>query len=238
MEEIINLLKKSSPIVIILVVIAYFFKFSVEKKIENAMSRVEEIAKTSLTVKQQIREEERTQLVELRVAIEKWSDFLLTGLIDYTMSVPSEMNTAPLHDEDKKLFLDVKIAVVKTSVYLRDKNLENQLMSMIIKIKKSYDPLINESLPPIIDIQAKLMPIDYKMKKFRESGFQDMKYALTQAESDENKKLQDMLTEQTKIFADKYVKLYPQIAVQMESLKEVINDYIYRPIREVAVDKE
>ncbi len=238
MREIIELFKKSSPILIILVIIAYFLKFSVEKKIEGVIGRVEEIAKTSLEIKKEIRGEERAQLVNLRVAIEKWEDFLLTGLFDYTMMPSPDAKVSALYKEDKKLFLDVKIAIVKTCIYLRDEELEKQLIGMVLNIRKSYYPLIFESLPTLIDIQTKLAPIEYKLNKFRESNFQDMTYAPTQKDREENLRLQTMMTEETKKFSEKYLQLQPDIAEQMKKLKEVINDYIYRPIHKAAIDKE
>jgi len=217
---------------------AYFLKFSIEKKIEAVIGRVEEIAKTSLEVKKEIRGEERTQLVDLRVAIEKWEDFLLTGLFDYTMMASPDAKVSALYEEDKKLFLDVKVAVVKASIYLRNEELEKRLIDMLLKIRKSYYPLIFESLPPLIDIQAKLAPIEYKLNKFRESNFQDMAYAPTQKDQEENQRLQTMMTEEIKKFSEKYLKLQPGIIEQMTKLKEITNSYIYRPIHQAAIDKE
>ena len=179
MNEIIELLKMSPPFILV-VVLAYFLKVYFEKLIEGLGGRIEEIGKTSLEIKRGIREEERDKFVGFRVAVEEWEYFLQTALADLTMVAPSEAKFTPLYEEDKKLFLAVKIAVVKVSIYLRDKELEKQLMAAVIKIRNSYYPLIYDALPRLIDIQTKLIPIENKLKQFNQNEKQDMLSAPTE----------------------------------------------------------
>lgn len=238
MQEIINILKKSSPAFIICVVILYFMKFYAEQRLGGLSGRIEEIAKTSLEIKKELRGEERSGLVDFRVAVEKWQDFLLTAPIDFTMMPPSEAKISSLYEKDKELFLDVKIAIIKASIYLRDEALEKQLMDTVLRIRRSYYPLINESLLPLIDIQSKLAPFEFKLKKFQESGFKDMTFAPTVKDAVEQAKLQAMMTQETSKFSEKYLQQYQKIAEQMDDLKEAINRYIYRPVEQAAVDKD
>ena len=134
MKDILEIIKETSPILIIIVVLAYFLRVFIEKRLEGLASRVDDIAKTSLDLKKDLRWEEGGELVAFRVAVEKWEYFLQTLLFDFSMVPPSKAKIAPLYEEDKKLFLDVRIAVVKASTYLRNQDLELQLMAAVEKI--------------------------------------------------------------------------------------------------------
>ena len=237
-QEILTLLRDSTPTLVFIAVLAYFLKVYLEKRLEGIAGRVEEIAKTSLEVKKDIRGEERGKLVALRVAVEKWEDFLQTVVFDFSMCDPAKAKIAPLYDKDKEIFLNVKIAIIEASTYLRNKELEQQLMSAIIKIRKTYYPIINETMPRLIDLQTNLIPIQNKLEKFNESGMCDMSFAPTQQDREDNLRLQTMMTSELKIFSQKILEQYPNIAKQMDELKESINNYIYRPIQHSEIDKE
>lgn len=226
MEEILGLLKNSSPYLVIAAVFAYFLKVFIEKKIEGVTGRVEEIARTSLEIKKDLREEERGELTAFRVAVEKWEDFLLTGLFDYSMLTGAEAKVSSLYARDKELFLAVKLAIVRVCVYLRDKELEDRLMSAVIKIRKTYYPLINESLPVLIDVQARLTP------------FQCNTAGMTEGDRQRNIELHEIMTGEIKKFSDNVLKRWPGIAEQMLELKEIINEYVYRPIKGTAINKD
>lgn len=66
----------------------------------------------------------------------------------------------------------------------------------------------------------------------------DMTFAPTEQDREENKKLQEALTEELQKFAGQLIEQYRIIAEQMHDLKELMNDYIYRPIKECDIDME
>ena len=238
MNEIINLLTETSPILIIVAVLAYFLKVYLGKRLEGLATRLNDIAKVSLDLKKEIRSEERGELVGFRVAVEKWEYFLQTELFDFTMVPPSEAKVSTFYERDRDLYLEVKIAIVKVCIYLRRQELEQQLMAAVEKIRKTYYPLIFGSLPRLIEIQAELLPLANKISRFEQSGFEDMAAGPTEKEREEHLRLQTMMTEEVEIFSKKVVREYRSIAEQMADLKEAINRYIYRPIEKAALDRD
>jgi hypothetical protein len=238
MKEILEIIKSASLGLLVLAAIAYFLKIYFEKRIEGLAGRIADIGKVSLDLKKSLRDEERTELLTFRVAVEKWEYLLQTLLFDFTMLAPSEAQIAPFYKEDKQLFLDVKIAVVRVSTYLRNKDLEIQLMAAINKIRNTYYPLINEAMPRLIELQATLMPLDYKLKQFDKSGMKDMLFAPTNEEREEHLKIQTLMTQEMRGFSENLLKEYRGIAEQMYELKEAVNQYIYRPVNRVDIDKD
>ena len=238
MKEILEILANTPVVLIVFVVLAYFLKVFIEKRLEGLASRVEEIGKTSLDLKKGLREQERDELVIFRVAVEKWEYFLLGFLTDFTMLPPSKADISTFYKKDKKLFLDVKVAIVKASIYLRNKDLELQLMAATNKIRETYYPIINQAMPKLIDLQARLMPIENKLKQFEQSGMQDMSFAPTPKDREDNLKLQTLMTDEINKFSENLLKEYKSIAEQMYDLKEAINQYIYRSINRTEIDKD
>ena len=253
MKELLEFVKGASPALVLLVVLAYFLKTYLEKRLadfggreEKRLTRIEdglaakvaEIGKTSLDLKKSLRNEERAELLLFRVAVEKWEYSLQTLLFDFTLLSATEAQIAPFYQGDKQLFLDVRLAVVRVSTYLRDRDLEVQLMAAISKIRNTYYPMIYAALPRLIDLQAKLIPLEIKMKKFSDSGMQDMAFAPTQQERAENLATQTLMTQETADFSAALLKEYRAIAEQLVDVKEAVNQYIYRPVHDVEVDKE
>lgn len=287
MKEIFDILVKylqvSAPVLILIVVLAYFLKLFLEKgmdagfrkaerraeeavkqaerqaaaiaktaerqteeiarkaerQAEEIATRIENIGKTSLEVKRELRGEERDELVALRVAADKWEYFLQSGVVEYTMMDPAKADVRTLIEKDTHLFLDVRVAVVRTSTYLRDPELEEMLMSTVITIRRVYYPLINAVMPKLIDLQAQLQQIDRKLQAFQQSGMKDLTFAPTETDRAENLRLQGLMTDEVFKFAQDFLGEYQsRIAGPMASLKAKINQYIYRPIHETDIDKE
>src|SRR5713101_1632325 len=139
-------LKLNASLLILLGVVAYFLKLFLERTMESGFKarerraeqdakareaekeeiirKMEEIGKASLDVKKSLREEEREELVALRVAVEKWEYFLQTAVFDFSMLDPAKADVRKLYSKDRDLFLDVRVAVVRASTYLRNKELE------------------------------------------------------------------------------------------------------------------
>lgn len=238
MQEILKLFKDASPTLIILVVISFFLKTYIEKRLEGIAGRIEEINKTSLDVKRELRGQERGELVTFRVAVEKWEYFLQTALFDYSITNPLDADIKTLYEKDRDLFLDVKIAIVKSCTYLRDKELEDELMSTVMEIRKNYYPVINELMPRMIDIQSKLMFFENKLAQFQKSGMTNMAFAPTEQDREEYNRLQNLLTEELAKFSTLSTEKYKEIAVQLNELKESMNHYIYRPIEYAAINRD
>jgi hypothetical protein len=238
MAEILKLLTEASPFLILLVILAYFAKIFFEKKLEGLAGRFEEIAKTSLEIKKDLRSEERDELVKARVAIEKWEYFLQTAVIDYSMLDASRAQIGALYEQDRELFQEVRVAAVRVGVYLRDSELEQRLIGILLQIRKMYYPLISEVMPRLIDLQGRLRVIENKMAAFEKSGLQDMRFAPTESDRQENLLLQSLMTEAVGRFSSEFLGQYGAMAAQLDELKAAINQYIYRPIRETAIHKE
>lgn len=227
-----------SPILVVLVVMGYFLKLTIEKRIETYGDRLTEIAKTSLALKQGLRNEERKCLVRFRVALEKWEDFLLNGLADYFSQAPSQAQVESLAARDQALFLELKVQTVKACVYLRDEALELRLRGSIIAIRKLYYPIIMSVLPRLVQCQIELAPLQAKLNRFAESGCHDTASAPTEIDRANWNRLQTAATEALREFSERLTSQYRPIAEQLDSLKSAINQYIYRPIDSASVDRD
>jgi len=151
---------------------------------------------------------------------------------------PAKADVRTLYERDKRLFFAVRLAVVKTSTYLRNPQLEQDLTRAIISIRNVYDPLVSRATYTLIDIQAQLRPIETTRKAFTESGMKDPAFAPTEADRQENLRLQKLMTDEVSSFRDDFLAQYRSIAEQMVALKDTINAYIYRRIVETDIDKE
>jgi hypothetical protein len=60
---------------------------------------------------------------------------------------------------------------------------------------------------------------------------------LTEKDLAENKRLQEEMTTQVRKYADELLKTYRGIAVQMNDLKDAVNQYIYHPIEHAEIDR-
>ena len=223
--------------------IAYFGKLVIDRRLARIDGQIADMSKTteqicgaSLSIKTELRNEERHELVDFRTAVEKWDDFLQGAPFDFSMTPPEKADIADLYKRDRRLFLEVKLAVVRAATYLRDKQLEDRLMKAIIEIRIRYYPLINGALMRLIDLQAALRPIGQKLKVFEESG--DMRFAPSEKDRQDNLALQQRMTDEVGAFAQEFLKVYAAIYPQLAALKEDINAYIYRPITRSAIDLE
>ena len=237
MQELYDLFKKASPVMLCVVIMAYFVKTAVEKKIDGVESRITEVARTSLDIKKELRSEERSDIVAFRVALTKWEDCLLGGLTEFAGQVPSQATANSFYEEEKKIFLEVKIEAVKASIYLRDEQLEQRLMGSISKIRNLYDPLINRILPQLIDLQVQLIPLEVKMNRYRESGMTNLAFAPTQEDLENNRRIQTAMTAHLKDFSDSLLAQYKPIAEELSNMKKDINRYIYRSVDTPAINR-
>lgn len=240
-----ELLPGASVLAVIVTVVGYALaayigrRFDqIDKRADLLEKRAEEIRATSLELKKDMRGEERGELVTFRVAVEKWEDFLQRLVFDYTMAPPDKADIAKFYEADTTLFLEVKIAVVKVGIYLRDSKLEEQLMAAVTKVRNTYYPLISATLPNLIDLQMQLAPIEIKRKNFADSGMTNMTYAPTVEDRDKAAALQAALTEAMRTFSAQLIAQYRAVAEQLVDVKNAVNTYIYRPVTQAGLDKD
>lgn len=219
-------------------IVGYLLKLYIEKRFDRIEKSAQELRTTSLSLKQGMRTAERDALVAFRVAVEKWEDFLQSLVFDYSMMPAAAADITQLYKSDKELFLAVKIAVVTVSTYLRNRELENELMTTVLRLRQAYYPLINQSLPKLIDLQAQLMPVEIKLKKFAEGGMQDAAHAPTREDQEKSGALQQQMTDEMQQFSTSLLSQYKGIAEQLVSLKEAVNQYIYRPVTDARLDTD
>lgn len=237
LQEFYDFSKNVSPLVLGLFVLGYFLKLIIEKKIDSVETRIGDIARTSLDLKKELRNEERGDLVNFRVALVKWEDCLLGGLTDFSGRTPSQATANSFYEEERKLFLKVKIGAVRVSIYLRDEQLEQRLMGSISKIRRLYDPLINRILPQLIDCQAQLLPLESKLNKYRDSGMTDAAFAPTPQDLEMSRGIQATMTALIKEFSESLLASYPPMAEELKAMKREINAYIYRAIESEKLDR-
>ena len=111
-------------------------------------------------------------------------------------------------------------------------------MSAILKIRNTYYPLIGQHMPALIDLQTKLIVFETKLNKFQQSGMVDMTFAPTNEDREEHLRLETLMTGETNKFAEDFLQQYRSIAEQMSDLKDAINFYIYRPIKDTDIDRD
>ena len=105
MNELVTFFTQTSISVIVLVVVAYFVRSYIEGSFKSRFTNIESLVKSSLSIKESLRDREQTELVEFRVAVERWEYFLQTGVGDVTMkSESADFEPAEFHKRDVELF--------------------------------------------------------------------------------------------------------------------------------------
>lgn len=209
-------LKQNSPAMIFATVLVFALKYSLEKTLDHRFSKLGKVAEASLNVQQKMREDERGELVSFRSALEEWSYFLETCPFRFTGGSKS-IDVASLMEEDRKLFLKVRLTAVRAAIYLRDASLEQSLLANIVRLRQTYYPILNQFLPKLGDLQASISRIWQT-------------HAPTEADRAQNSQLQQSLTTELASFSESLLNSYPEIAKQMTGLRDNINRYIYRVV--------
>lgn len=249
MGELLTLLKETSvsliALVLSLTIISYFARSFIEDwfkgrfaNLENLLKTSLSIKETSLSIKESLRDQEQKELVEFRVAVEEWEYFLLTGIANVTMNAKSpDFKPAKFHNRDIDLFGAVRIAVVKASIYLRDPQLEAELLKTISAIRGMYYPLLAGAIQHILELQGEILPYMTRMNQFEASGLKDTAVALTADEARIVVDLRHKMSAELRGYAEGLVARYKPIAEQLYELKEKINVHIYRPLSSHEIDK-
>jgi hypothetical protein len=238
MADLLTLFKEASISLIIVVVIAYLARNYIEGWIKNHFSKFENLVKSSLEIKKELREREMTELVEFRVCVEKWEYFLQTGIAEITMkSESSEFEPADFHKRDVELFGSVRVAAVKAAIYLRDQQLEVELLKTISAIRNMYYPLLANTMQRVLELQGQLLPYLARMKQFESGGLKDATIALNADEARIVVDLRHKMSGELKAYAEGLVAQYKPIAEQLYDLKDKINVHIYRPLTSHEINK-
>jgi hypothetical protein len=209
-----------------------------ESLLKNHYTNLENLVKSSLSIKEELRSKEQTELVEFRVSVEKWEYFLQTGISDLTMmSESNEFEPAGFHKRDTELFGGVRIAAVKASIYLREQELEVELLKTIGTIRDMYYPLLYSTIQRVLELQSQLLPYLTRIKQFEVGGFKDNAVALSPDEGRIVVELRHKMTNELRAYAEGLVAQYKPIAEQLWDLKHRINVHIYRPLTTHEIDK-
>lgn len=240
MDKIYELLKQS-PLVILIVVLGYFGKVYVESEIDSVNARITEISKSSLSIKQDLRGEERQALLEFRIALERWEHFLFSSLTSISTRKITTESINAFYDEESRLQLAVKEGVAKIGIIAQDEDIYTNAYSIIINISNTYNPLISKYLPVLIDLQAALEPIEYRMMMFDQSmkGGAKFELSLEQAQADQkqNHMLQTRLTDVIQQYSNELLEVYPKLVEQLTDLKIAMNTQVYRPLTTDRIDE-
>jgi hypothetical protein len=238
-------LAKESPLTIVVVFILAAFWVWAEKRLtdlaakqgqlfQNNLDIATEISRTSLDVKSQLRQEERSALVAFRVALVEWEDFIQNAVGTFSMSDPADTKVIrKLAQRDQKIFLAVKESLVKAIAYLRDQQLEDQMMGVVVQARMIYYPVLNMAVMQLIDARQALVDFDIKLQRSSIAGV-----APTQADRRERDRLEQAVTDVLATTSKEYIDRYPAFAQKLEELKRGINYYIYRPIESTSIDQD
>lgn len=229
----------SAPIwILAIAAVAYIARNWFEAALKSRFAVAESQIAASLAVKQGLRAHEQDELVDFRIAIEKWEYFLQSGVGDLTLLPDSQaFDPTGFYKSDHDLFGEVRLAAVKASIFLRDAALEVELLKTINAIRQLYYPLIHAALDEIVDLQGRLAPFRSRLKQFEASGQKDAAIMLNAEEAQLYIGMQHRLTEVTREFSEGLSAQYRPIGEQLHDLKARINVHIYRPLTRHEIDR-
>jgi len=185
---------------------------------------------------------ERQALIDFRIAIERWEHHLFSGLTDFANNKIDTKAITEFYGRESELQLEVKISLARLGVVLQNEEVYSHAYPIIINISKTYDPLMNKYLPVLIDLQAKLEPIQFRMNRFLKNMDEgnDIEYTAEQAQSDQklSKSVQAEVTEAVQEYSNELLLIYPKLVDQLTDLKIAMNDQVYRPITSDRIDED
>jgi hypothetical protein len=239
MKDYVELLKTTPLWLLLVVVLAWMGRSWIEGALKSRFSQLESRMAASLDIKRGLRGHEQDELVEFRVAVETWEYFLQTGIGDLTMASESQdFDPVAFHDKDRDLFGAVRMAAVKASIFLRDGDLETELLKTISAIRGMYYPHLETAMRELLELQGQMLPYLTRMRQFEASGLKDVSVALNAQEAQVLIGLRHQATASLQTYAQNLIANYRPIAEQLYDLKARINVHIYRPLTSAEIDKE
>jgi hypothetical protein len=237
MLDILKLFEAASIPLIVAVLVAYLARNYIESAMKSRFANFETLVKSSIAIKESLRSQEHKELVDFRVAVERWEYFLQTGIADLTMqSESTTFEPADFHKTDQELFGAVRVAAVKASIYLRDPQLEVELLKTISAIRQMYYPLLAGTMQSVLELQGQMIPLLSRMRQFEAGGQRDVAIALNPDEGRILVGLRHKMSDELRGYAEKLVAQYRPIAEQLYELKQKISVHIYRPVQSAAVN--
>lgn len=238
MQALLDLLKKS-PLLFLLFAVVMVVKVYFDKRMEGLAEEIRDIGRTSLAVKQQLREREREELLAFREAIARWEHYLVSETAMLPQLLKSDRGLDDFYKRESDLFLEVTISSIRLRTLIRDDSLNKRVLDITVSVRKSYIPLVGELVARLFDINTRLAPIEAKLKQSPETGPPDSN-SISFTQADRQQRLA-LLEKQTTLYADFQARLldeYRNIAVKMEAVNDAINAYLYRPIEHVDIDND
>ena len=223
---------------IALAAIVYVGRSAFDAALKSRLGAIEKRVDASLAIKKGLRGHEQDELVEFRVAVEKWEYFLQSCVGDLTMRAETQQfEPADFHDRDSELFGAVRLTAVKASIFLRDPALENELLQTITTIRRMYYPKLETTMRELLEIQGQMLPYLTRLKLYEASGLKDLSVALNADEAAVLIGLRHRMTASIGRYAEGLIADYRPIAEQLWELKDKINVHIYRPLTTHAIDE-
>lgn len=220
------------------VAVIYVIRNLFEGGLKSHFANFEKRVASSFSIKEGLRGQEQQELVEFRVSVEKWEYFLQIGIGDLIMKSGSqEFEPSDFHSRDVKLFGNVRIAAVKASIYLRDPQLEVELLRTVSTIRGMYYPLLQTAIHDVLELQGQLLPFQTRMQLFEASGMKDTSVALNADEAQIAVGIRNKMSGALRTYVEGLVAQYQPIGEQLYELKDKINVHIYRPLTNHKIDE-
>jgi len=241
-DDIIKTLRQQSPGMIVILMIAYFGKSYLEKKIESVQTRIDRVSASSLKVKTDLRGKERDALVEFHQVLTGWEHFLISAPTKITTdSFDDEFSNRFYNEEDNHL-LEVKKASAKLSVLLSDRSLDGLVFEVIAKVQRTYHPVVNEMIMPVIDLRSEAQQIDERVKaaiELEQNG-KSTPELVQQAQQDFQrlKEINKQLTDLAREAAKSQLEMQKPLRELMEDLKIQSQALVYRALKSDQVGEE
>jgi len=235
-DDIIKTLRQQSPGMIVILMIAYFGKSYLEKKIESVQTRIDRVSASSLKGK------ERDALVEFHQVLTGWEHFLISAPTKITTdSFDDEFSNRFYNEEDNHL-LEVKKASAKLSVLLSDRSLDGLVFEVIAKVQRTYHPVVNEMIMPVIDLRSEAQQIDERVKaaiELEQNG-KSTPELVQQAQQDFQrlKEINKQLTDLAREAAKSQLEMQKPLRELMEDLKIQSQALVYRALKSDQVGEE
>jgi hypothetical protein len=238
MDEVIKALPLAPIWVLAIAAVAYVGRGWFDAALKSRFSTLESRLAGSLEIKRGLRTHEQDELVDFRVVVEKWEYFLQTGVADLMTKTESEaFDPNDFYERDKKLFGKVRLGAVKASIFLRNADLEVELLKTINAIRALYYPRVEATLRAVVDLQGQMQPYLNRIHLFEVSGQKDTAIMLNADEANVFIGLRHQMTGLLQAYAEGVAADIRPILEQLGELKSKINVYIYRPLTSAEIDR-
>ena len=219
---------KRSPILFLIIALGYFAKVNIEKKIDGVNTRITEISKTSLSVKEKLREKELEALIDFRTRVEYWEHHLFSGFASISNANVTLGSINAFYETADKLRLELKISAAKLGVLTQNEQIYILAHDTMIQIAKSYEPLLRKYVNPMIDVQLEIDTVMARVGQLGPDARVDSGEGANLIKS--NRELQGKKTELVRQFYADSLETQQSILNLLADLKVTMNEQVYRPL--------